>query len=348
MKTDLVIILCVTFGGSIAAVLAGLAWQLGHDAEREVRDAVNSDTWHPLGKHHLVPMAGRIVAYIVVLLAACIIVVLLTSPAHASVAWGEFQHSNDLDYSINGHRPAIAKIFFGWYEQPDGQRATWLETASAAGTTPFIAVGSCGTAADGTPITLAGIAAGKFAAYETAFGHNIAADNVPVIITFDHEMNGGWYCAGTPSAYGKQPAAYVAAWDQYTTAVNAACACPGLITWSWDPNVIGTGIDSPAAYLPDQNVDMAGIDGYFQSPSSTFASVFSKSIADVKAVTRVPVWIAETGVMRYGNPDRFKQIRELFAGGCEFLYFNAKGASGPDWSLGPVERRVFLRQAERS
>jgi len=261
----------------------------------------------------------------------------------AATSMGLWQPANDLNYSLNRHIPAKGEMFLGWYEQDDGQRAADIQAAFARGTTPVIVVNSCRKAADGKPITLADIAAGKFDGYETAFGKNTAINDVPVVITFDHEMNGSWPC------FGMQPTAYIAAWDEYTNTVDAGCAaqlgqssCP-LITWMFGPNIASTGVDNPAPYLPDQNVGLVGIDGYFRHPSWTFASTFHVTISDIQAVTSAPIFIAETGVLRYSNPSRFRQIRQLCRSGYSFLYFDAEGANGMDWSLGPLEREELLR-----
>jgi mannan endo-1,4-beta-mannosidase len=58
-------------------------------------------------------------------------------------------------------------------------------------------------------------------------------------------------------------------------------------------------------------VTWVGLDGYYQQSSSTFESVFSPSIGEIRSFTGKPLVIGETGV---SGPTGPAQIAEFFAG----------------------------------
>jgi hypothetical protein len=95
-------------------------------------------------------------------------------------------------------------------------------------------------------------------------------------------------------------------------------------------------------------VSWVGVDGYFTSPSSTFASVFGPTIVAIRALTRDPILIAETSAApTSGQPEK---IASLFAGIhlyglLGFVWFDA--VAKVDWRLsGPAAIAAFQRGAE--
>jgi beta-mannanase len=144
--------------------------------------------------------------------------------------------------------------------------------------------------------SLTDIAAGVYDSYLTSFGQQIAAYGHPVMMTFAHEMNADWYPWGLGGTEGVTPAQWVAAWDHVVTVVDAAA--PGLVDWVWAPNdEQARGAGSVAAYWPgDKYVDTVGIDGYLHTDSATYQSIFGRTVADIRALTSRPIWIAETGL----------------------------------------------------
>ena len=73
----------------------------------------------------------------------------------------------------------------------------------------------------------------------------------------------------------------------------------------------GTGL--VASWWPGAKyVTWVGIDGYYYLPSDTFAGVFGKTIAEVRALTRKPVLLSETGVGPKAG--QFLKIQDLFRG----------------------------------
>jgi beta-mannanase len=190
-------------------------------------------------------------------------------------------------------RPMIANYYSGWGES---FKADFARAAAADGMETFAEIepwncGRCGPA--GYP-SMTDIAAGKYDGYLTEFGAQIRAYGSVVLVTFAHEMNARWYPWGQGGAGGVTPAQWVAAWDHVVTVVSNAA--PGLVTWVWAPNVVrGAGPVTP--FWPGrQYVGMVGVDGYLGSDGDTYASVFGPTVAEIRALTSTPIWIAETGL----------------------------------------------------
>jgi hypothetical protein len=155
--------------------------------------------------------------------------------------------------------------------------------------------------------TVAAIADGRSNGYITRVAREVRALNLPVAISFGHEMNGWWYTWGEPWT---SPATFIAAWrhihDIFVTegATN--------VIWSWDPSHQYRYRGSRASrwYPGDAYVDWVGIDGYLRR-GQTVAQVFSTQLRDIRRVTSKPVYFAETGVA--GGPDQGWQIAALFS-----------------------------------
>ena len=85
------------------------------------------------------------------------------------------------------------------------------------------------------------------------------------------------------------------------------------VTWLWTINQDLSSTGPIASWWPGARyVTWVGIDGYYYRPSSTFATVFGQTIAQVRAFTRKPVLLSETAVgPQAGQPAK---IQGLFAG----------------------------------
>jgi mannan endo-1,4-beta-mannosidase len=190
-------------------------------------------------------------------------------------------------------KPVIANYYSGWGES---FKADFARAAAADGMETFVEMEpwNCGACGPGGFATMTDISAGKYDQYLTRFGAQIRAYGGPVLVTFAHEMNGRWYPWGRGGAEGVTPAQWIAGWDHVVTVVNGQA--PGLVTWMWAPNAEG-GAGPVAPYWPGrQYVGVAGIDGYLRSGADTYESVFGRTVADIRALTSAPIWIAETGV----------------------------------------------------
>jgi hypothetical protein len=129
-----------------------------------------------------------------------------------------------------------------------------------------------------------------------------------VVIGFGHEMNAPWYSWG----YGHTPAkVFVAAWQHVVTVFRNQGA--DNVTWLWTINADTPKTGPIASWWPGAGyVTWVGIDGYYYRPSDTFASVFGKTIGQVRSFTGDPVLLSETAV----GPEAGQALKipGLFAG----------------------------------
>ena len=188
----------------------------------------------------------------------------------------------------------------------------------------------------GVDVPLRSIARGQYDTYLRNFAAEVKAFPHKVILSFDHEMNGGWYSWGYRKS---SPQEFVAAWRHIVNIFRQHQV--SNVVWMWTVNVINTYnnyIPDPAPWWPGKSyVDWVGIDGYYYTPSWNFASLFGPTIADVRKITNDPILVAETGAAHSaGQPAK---IADLFAGVrtfglLGFLWFDMNGATDiQDWRI---------------
>jgi mannan endo-1,4-beta-mannosidase len=191
--------------------------------------------------------------------------------------------------------------------------------------------------------SVAAIAAGDSNVYITKFATAVRALNLPVAISFGHEMNGNWYPWGTA---GTTPAEFVKAWrliHGLFTGVGAT-----NVLWVWNPNDI---FPVPQVqlrpYWPgNAYVNWVGITGYF-SPGGpqSFATLFDPTMREIRQFTSEPFIIAETSVQT--EADEVSPVNSLVHGVMRhrdvlgFIWFNYDKA-GVDWR---VQSRPLLQAA---
>jgi mannan endo-1,4-beta-mannosidase len=235
-----------------------------------------------------------------------------------------------------GVTPSVLVYYSGW---PEPFRTGFAENAAKDGAVPLVQLNPTG-------ISIAAIASGRYDTYLHAFAEAVRAYRHPVILSFGHEMNGYWYSWGnshTPSAV------FVEAWRHIVTLFRALGT--QNVTWLWTINTIHkqSGVPSPGPWWPGSSyVNWIGIDGYYTSSSSVFASIFGPTIVAVRALTHDPILIAETSATpASGQPAK---IANLFAGVhlyglLGFVWFDT--ADKVDWRLsGPAALAAFRRGAE--
>jgi len=133
------------------------------------------------------------------------------------------------------------------------------------------------------------------------FGH-------PVVIGFGHEMNADWYSWGYRHT---SPSAFVAAWQHIVTLFRSQGA--DNVTWLWTLQADEPSTGPIARWWPGEKyVTWIGIDGYYYRPYETFASIFGKTIAQVRGLTGQPVLLSETAVGPVAGQEA--KIQNLFAG----------------------------------
>jgi hypothetical protein len=182
-------------------------------------------------------------------------------------------------------------------------------------------------------VTLGEIAAGGQDAYITEFATAVRRLNLPIALTFAHEMNGNWYPWGTQRT---KPADFVAAWQHLHDLFVKADATN--VIWTWTPNVVnGVPKVKLAPYYPgDAYVNWIGVDGYFTHDTGvTYQGLFGATMSQIRGFTTLPFLIVETG----SEPGsmRARALDDLFTSVAKakdvigFIYFNQKGSR--DWTI---------------
>jgi hypothetical protein len=253
---------------------------------------------------------GRVIAAI---LAVGILAIpgLDAMPAHAATPpraiLGIWIHAEDSGtYStIAGQHPNVANYYLAW-GQPFPM--SFIEHAEAAGATPFIELEPwhAGPSWNKTPSMVA-IGRGdahdcgargtsSCAGWLASIGRDVKRFGHPVIFTFAHEFNvSGQYPWSAGDSEGTTPAQWIRAWDSVRAGIDRHGA-RRYAYWMWVPNADTGGTTRPfAAWWPGaRNVDMVGVDGYPGYGNKTFEQVFGRSFAEMKALTGLPIFIAET------------------------------------------------------
>jgi mannan endo-1,4-beta-mannosidase len=232
-----------------------------------------------------------------------------------------------------GKRPDLIGQYLAWDSSfnPRAVTAAW-----SYGALYYLAWEPYGT-------SVQSIADGQSDAYIMRFARAVRALNLPVAISFGHEMNGNWYPWGTGQT---TPAEFVAAWRHIHDLFIQAGA--SNVIWVWNPNVInGVPQVELRSYWPgDSYVDWVGITGYFPaSGPETFASLYGPTMAEIKRFTAKPIIIAETSVET--GPADIQAARSLVAGVKRhpgvlgFIWFDFD-KDGVNWQ---IESRPALRAA---
>ncbi|MEU2736939.1 glycosyl hydrolase [Streptomyces sp. NPDC007095] len=157
--------------------------------------------------------------------------------------------------------------------------------------------------------------------------------NVPVALSFAHEMNGAWYPWGTEKA---APAEFVAAWRH----IHDIFQDKGVsnVIWVWSPSVIAPvpSVQLRPYYPGDAYVDWLGLVGYYTGTGPhTFDTLFAPTIKEVRAFTRNAVLIAQTAAQP--GVRKPADIRDLLHGVTArhdvvgFIWFDQKTAA--DWRI---------------
>ncbi len=196
--------------------------------------------------------------------------------------------------------------------------------------------------------SVSAIAAGDYDAYLRSYADSVRDFGHAVVIGFGHEMNASWYPWGYRHV---RPATFVAAWRNIVNIFRGQGT--DNVTWLWTINADTAPVTPwwPGA----QYVTWVGIDGYYFRPSDTFASVFGRTIDQVRAFTGKPVLLSETAVgPRAGQ---FAKIGDLFKGMRKYktlglVWFDIDQNNGvyhQDWRIenSPLAEAAFRREVRR-
>jgi mannan endo-1,4-beta-mannosidase len=222
-----------------------------------------------------------------------------------------------------GKKPNIIELYESFEDNFD---ASGVRTVYQYGSLPLISW-------EPFTVKLASIAAGSQDKYLKAYAKAVRTLNLPVAITFAHEMNGNWYPWGRQAA---TAADFVTAWRHIHNVFVAAGATN--VIWVWTPNVINPApqVPLPSVYPGDKYVDWIGMDGYFTHRGQvTFATLFGPTITAVRKFTNKPMLIVETAAEP--GTSRPDEIADLYDGVANtpgllgFVWFDNRGSA--NWRI---------------
>jgi mannan endo-1,4-beta-mannosidase len=239
--------------------------------------------------------------------------------------------------SATGTQPNLVGYYSGWREP---FQASFAETVREHGAATILQW-------DPTGVSISAIAAGGYDSYLRSFADSVHDFGHPIVIGFGHEMNAPWYSWG----YGPvSPSTFVAAWRHIVSLFRGQGA--DNVTWLWTLQADEPGTGPIASWWPGtQYVTWVGIDGYYYRPSDNFASVFGKTIAQVRMFTGQPVLLSETAV----GPEagQSTKIPGLFTGMRQYgtlglVWFDIAQDNGiyhQDWHIedNPAAEAAFRR-----
>jgi mannan endo-1,4-beta-mannosidase len=201
-----------------------------------------------------------------------------------------------------GRQPNLVGYYSGW---PERFATKFADTVRSHGGVTILQI-------DPTNVAVAAIAAGGYDPYLRSYADSVRDFGGPVVIGFGHEMNATWYSWG----YGHvPPRVFVDAWRHIVRVFRGQGA--DNVTWLWTLQADEPGTGPIESWWPGAAyVTWVGIDGYYYRPSSTFASVFGKTIVQVRHFTDKPVLLSETAVGPLAGQSA--KIPGLFAGVHEY------------------------------
>jgi hypothetical protein len=229
-----------------------------------------------------------------------------------------------------GAEPNLIGYYSGW-AQPFA--TSFAQSMHDHGVIPFVQI-------DPTLASVAAIADGSYDGYLRLYADSVKDYGHQVVIGFGHEMNGWWYSWG----YGHvAPSTFVAAWRHIWNVFRSEGA--DNVTWLWTIQADQPRTGPIASWWPGPRyVNWVGIDGYYSTPSDTFASVFVPTIDQVRSFTGKPILLSETAVGRLDNP--YPNILNLFNGMARYktlglVWFDKNatnqitplGIRGQDWRI---------------
>jgi hypothetical protein len=236
-----------------------------------------------------------------------------------------------------GKQPNMLKYYAAWGDEFDAQG---VRNAQAVGALPVM---------EWEPFepSMADIAKGASDDYVRKVATAVRALNLPVAISFGHEMNGNWYPWGTKAT---APADFVRAWQRTHDIFLDVGATTAI--WVWTPNVINPvrGVPLQPLYPGDSYVDWVGMVGYYtDNGARSFSTLFGPTRHAVREFTGKPFLILETG-SEPGSRKR-KDIADLFTGVAAspdvigFIWFNH--VKRADWRVDsdPLALAQFRRSA---
>jgi hypothetical protein len=197
-----------------------------------------------------------------------------------------------------GERPNLAGYYSRW-AQPFA--SSFAKAALAHGAWPLVQI-------EPTHASIAEIVKGRYDGYLRSYADSVRNFGKAVVIGFGREMNAPTF----PWGYRRVPAStFVAAWRHIVRLFADQGA--DNVTWLWTIAAGNSRTGPILSWWPGAGyVTWIGVDGYYHRRSDTFARVYGRTIEEVRAFSRKPVLLSETGV--WPRAGRSAKIGNLFAG----------------------------------
>jgi hypothetical protein len=203
-----------------------------------------------------------------------------------------------------GKAPSSLGFFAYWNQVYPSDKVTTSWHDGALPVMTWMSTSSDGTSTSNYSFTH--ILDGDLDAYLYKYAGAIVRANLPVVIRFDHEMNGNWYpWSAGHTDYNNSPAKYVAVWRHVWNIFQSVGANDDVI-WLFSPgrvdNIAGlTSVSSISDDYPgDAYVDWVGATVYWRKPTQAtdYQSNFGATISQLRAVTQKPLFFAEIGALQ--------------------------------------------------
>ncbi|MFF4632261.1 glycoside hydrolase family 26 protein [Streptomyces griseorubiginosus] len=236
-----------------------------------------------------------------------------------------------------GKKPNLIEFYSAWGDQYEQQL---VQNSWDYGAVAFIAWEPFKT-------SLKDIASGKQDAYIREYAQSVADLNLPVAISFGHEMNGFWYPWGTKKATAAQ---FTAAYKHIHDIFDDEGATQ--VIWVWSPNVTHPmpNVKLKPFWPGDDYVDWVGVIGYYGATGpNTYKTLYGPTMTEIRGFTKKPFIIAETAAQ--AGERKPADIESLFQGTADrddvigFVWFNFDKET--DWRInsGPLSEKTFKKQA---
>lgn len=202
-----------------------------------------------------------------------------------------------------GKAPSALGMFSNWdAAYPAEQvKSSWQHHAL-----PVLTWMSTGTARANTDYSFTNILNGNWDDYLYKFAGDIVKTDLPVVIRFDHEMNGNWYpwSAGR-TQWNNSPEKFKQVW-QYVWNIFDKVGANDDAIWLFSTARVDDiqGVSNTSAiaddYPGDAYVDWVGASIYWRHSTepTDYQTSFGKTVSALKAVSGKPLFFAELGALQ--------------------------------------------------
>jgi mannan endo-1,4-beta-mannosidase len=253
-----------------------------------------------------------------------------------------------------GKAPSEVSWFATWDETFNSDKVVSAWSHGALPMVTWMTVsGDVNSTTAGT-YTLANIVSGKFDNYLLSYAGSVLRTGLPVVIRFDHEMNGNWFpwSAGMAANQGAsgQPNLYVQAWRHIWTVFDSVGANADVI-WLWSPvrvdninphsSLAGFKYETTLAedYPGDAYVDWVGMSAYQYKPSDgwSYETTFRKTLDALEALCHKPIFVSETGATETVGTVDYAQQKAQWTTLTLAGLASEPGVIGFSWFNNPVQ-----------